>query len=374
MNLDPLFTPYTINKTVIRNRFAMAPMQRFTPADYIPSPEFIEDYRRRVEGGVGLIITQGTTMDHWTTGMIYARFFPPAYDAWARCADAIRNEGGQVFMQFVHEGSGKEGGYGPSGLNTAGVKMGHALSKDMIKEFIDLYAHSSRMAQKLGFSGVELHGGHGGLIDQFFYDESNKRDDEYGGDLTGRARFGAEVVKAIRQTCGSDFPISMRISQWKGNNYHAQTCKTPDDIAQLTKPLKEAGLDILHASTRRFWQPEWEGSDLGYAGWVKKMSGMPTMAVGSVGLDIDMHTTFSGTTAHSTGVEGLSELLRRFNRGDFDMVTVGRAVLTDADWVKKVQEGRFDDLMTDVTSQAVKGTIVINSYKIPEDAKQAKAG
>lgn len=372
MNLEPLFMPYTIGKTVIPNRFAMSPMQRFKPPDYIPTPEFIEDYRRRVEGGVGLVLTQGTTMDHWTTGMVYPRFFPPAYDAWQACAEAVRNEGGHIFMQFVHEGSGKAGGYGPSGLNTAGEMMGHALSKDMLKEFIELFAHSSYMAQKLGFSGVELHGGHGGLIDQFFFADSNKREDEYGGDWEGRTRFGAEVVKAIKAACGSDFPISMRVSQWKGNNYYAKPCTTPEELEKFVLPLKASGLDIIHASTRRFWQPEFEGSDLGYAGWIKKLAKMPVMAVGSVGLDIDMHTSFAGTTATSSGEEGLNELLRRFNRGDFDMVAVGRAVLTDPDWVKKVREGRFDDLMKFVTSKQIKGDLVITNYKIPE-AERAKA-
>ena len=266
MGFETLFTPLTIRGCTIRNRFVMAPMQRHKPDDFIPSPAHAEDYRDRVKGGVGLIVTQGTTMDHWSTFSPYARLFPAAYDGWRRCTDAVRESGGQIFLQLWHEGANREGGYGPSGYTAAGELRGQAMSREQIAEIIDLYAYSADVARKLGFSGVELHGAHGHLIDQFFYPASNQRTDEYGGDLAGRMRFGLEVIRAVRAAVGEDFPVGMRISQWKANLYQAKPFATPDALRAFLLPLKEAGIDILHASARRSWEPECEGCVLGYAG------------------------------------------------------------------------------------------------------------
>lgn len=366
MSLEALFTPYTLGSITIPNRFVMAPMQRHKPDDFIPSRDHAEDYRARVTGGIGLIVTQGTTMDHWTTHSPYARMFPPAYDGWRACVDAVREAGGHIFLQLWHEGANREGGYGPSGMTAAGEMRGAPLTREAIGEIIEVCARSAETAKQLGFSGVELHGAHGNLIDQFFYAGSNLRDDEYGGDLAGRMKFGLEAIRAVRQAVGADFPVGMRISQWKAGLYDAKPFTTPDALGAFVVPLKEAGLDILHASARRFWTPEFEGSDIGYAGWVKQLSGLPTIAVGSIGLDTDMHASFAGQVAGSTGEAGMAELARRFARGDFDLAAVGRAVLIEPDWVNKVRDGRFGDLRAALTTQEIRGTTVLRNYTMPK--------
>ena len=106
-------------------------------------------------------------------------------------------------------------------------------------------------------------------------------------------------------------------------------------------PLKEAGVDIFHCSQRRFWEPEFEGSDLNFAGWAKKITDQPTITVGSVGLEGDFMGAFAGK---GTEKADLTELTRRLERGDFDLVAVGRAILQDPEWVKKIKEGKTEEL------------------------------
>lgn len=107
-------------------------------------------------------------------------------------------------------------------------------------------------------------------------------------------------------------------------------------------PLVDAGVDIFHGSQRRYWENEFDGSDLNFAGWLKKVTGQPTITVGSVGLTNDF-MEFFGTGA-GAGITDLSDLLRRFDRGDFDLVAVGRSLLQDPEWVRKVKTGRFGEL------------------------------
>jgi 2,4-dienoyl-CoA reductase-like NADH-dependent reductase (Old Yellow Enzyme family) len=114
----------------------------------------------------------------------------------------------------------------------------------------------------------------------------------------------------------------------------------------LTDAVAAAGADIIHASTRRFFTPEWAGSTMGLAGWTKSMTNLPVMACGSVGLDTDVMDNFLVRDANSTGEGGITELVNRFNDGEFDLISVGRAVIGDPDWVTKVREGRYRDILS----------------------------
>lgn len=120
---------------------------------------------------------------------------------------------------------------------------------------------------------------------------------------------------------------------------------TPELLTQFLLPLSEAGVDIFHASQRRFWEPEFEGSDLNLAGWTKEITGKPSISVGSVGLNVDfLEGTLSATPMDSIGQRGIDELLARMEKGEFDLIGVGRALLQDPEWVVKVEQGRFDEL------------------------------
>jgi 2,4-dienoyl-CoA reductase-like NADH-dependent reductase (Old Yellow Enzyme family) len=355
IDLAPLFTPYQLGGLTLRNRFIMPAMQRELSPGGVPSREMAEYYRRRTEGGMSLIIGEATAINHpsSTSYTKYARLFDRALEGWRHVLDAVKSAQGLLFCQLWHQGALRKQGQGidpeaptlsPSGLIQSGERAGRAMSKAEIADVCGAFARDAHMIRSLGFDGVEIHGAHGYLLDQFLWHQTNQRDDEYGGDLLGRARFPCEVVRAVRDAVGPDFPISIRLSQWKERDFDAKIAQSQEELGILVRALRAAGVDVFHASTRRFWIPEFPGSDRGFAGAVKAETDAAVITVGSVGLDNDIMSSMRGEDAASTGVAGLNKLILRFNQGEFDLIAVGRAALGDADWVRKVREGRFEEL------------------------------
>jgi 2,4-dienoyl-CoA reductase-like NADH-dependent reductase (Old Yellow Enzyme family) len=231
---------------------------------------------------------------------------------------------------------------GPSGIRLDGTEgTGKAMTQGDLDDVIAAFAQAAADAERIGFNGVELHGAHGYLIDQFLWSGTNRRADAYGGDLLARTRFGAEIVAAVRAAVSPDFPVIFRFSQWKSDNYDARLAATPAELDALLAPLAAAGVDAFHASTRRYWLPEFDGSELNLAGWTRKLTGRPVITVGSVGLDGDFLRGFQGEGAP---LKGIDDLLDRLEREEFDLVAVGRALLQDPEWAAKVLAGRFDEL------------------------------
>jgi 2,4-dienoyl-CoA reductase-like NADH-dependent reductase (Old Yellow Enzyme family) len=161
--------------------------------------------------------------------------------------------------------------------------------------------------------------------------------------MANRSRFTVEIVKAIRAATGPDFPILLRYSQWKQQDYTARLVETPQLLEEFLAPLSDAGVDIFHCSTRRYWEPEFEGSDLNLAGWTKKLIGKPTMTVGSVGLNGDFFGAFAGKGSDTRSID---DLIERLDKGEFDLVAVGRALLQDPQWANKIHQGEVDKLET----------------------------
>ncbi len=353
MNSSVLFKPFEIPKLQLKNRIVMAPMTRgFSPGG-IPGDRVADYYRRRAEGGVGLIISEGTLVNHpaATDSLDHPVFYGTAPLAgWKKVVDAVHSAGGKMVPQIWHIGSVRKPGTGPfpdaesaspSGMVAPGKKKLPELSTAEIQNIVTAFGQAAKDARDLGFDGVEVHGAHGYLIDQFFWEATNLRNDSYGGSIEARTTFAVQIIREIRNVCGDDFPIILRWSQWKMQDYEARLVKTPDELQRFLTPLVDAGVDIFHCSTRRFWEPEFEGSDLNLAGWVKKLTGLPTISVGSVGLNEEFVTTFAGGSAQ---VAGIDDLLQRMEKNEFDLIAVGRANISNPDWANKVAEGRFDQL------------------------------
>jgi 2,4-dienoyl-CoA reductase-like NADH-dependent reductase (Old Yellow Enzyme family) len=216
------------------------------------------------------------------------------------------------------------------------------MSEQEVRDTIQAYGDAAGEAKRLGFDTVEIHGAHGYLIDEFFWEATNQREDSYGGKtLPERSRFAVEVVEAVRRAVGAEFTILLRLSQWKPMDYKAKLAQNPKEMEAWLVPLAEAGVDIFHCSQRRFWEAEFPESSLNFAGWAKKLTGKPTITVGSVGLTGEFIGAFKGegSEAHS-----IDDVIRRFENGEFDLVAVGRALLSDPDWVHKVEQDRFAEL------------------------------
>jgi 2,4-dienoyl-CoA reductase-like NADH-dependent reductase (Old Yellow Enzyme family) len=342
MNFDPLFAPFKYKSLNLKNRFVMAPMTRAFSPDGVPTQQVADYYARRAAAGVGLILTEGTVIGR--TASKNMKDIPDFYGTealggWSNVLKDVHAAHGAIAPQIWHVGNTIAGEWRPS----SPLESPDSMSLNDIEDTISAFAKAAKDAKDLGFDALEIHGAHGYLIDQFFWEGTNNRTDEYGGKtIKDRARFGVEVVKAIRKAVGDDFTIIMRLSQWKQQDYTVKLAHTPKELEDWVLPLAEAGVDIFHGSQRKYWENEFEGSDLNFAGWLKKVTGQPTITVGSVGLSGDFMEFFGeGKGADTTD---LSELLRRFERGDFDLVAVGRSLLQDPEWVQKVKENRFDEL------------------------------
>ncbi|MFE5484471.1 NADH:flavin oxidoreductase [Streptomyces sp. NPDC056527] len=349
-----LSRPFALNGLTVPNRIVMAPMTRqFSPGG-VPGEDVRSYYARRAAAGVGLIVTEGTYVGHESAGQSdrVPRFHGEEQLAgWAEVADAVHAAGGAIVPQLWHIGMVRRQGdapyadapaIGPSGIRVDGTEgTGKAMTRSDLDDVIGAFAEAAAAAERIGFDGVELHGAHGYLLDQFLWAGTNRRTDAYGGDAVARTKFAAEIVAAVRATVSPEFPVIFRYSQWKQEAYDARLAETPEELEAILAPLAAAGVDAFHASTRRYWLPEFEDSDLNLAGWTKKLTGRPAITVGSVGLDGDFIRAFAGEGAD---VGSIDNLLDRLERDEFDLVAVGRALLQDPHWAEKVLGDRSEEL------------------------------
>ena len=345
-----LFRTFRLKNLILRNRIVMAPMTRAKSPGGVPGPDVAAYYRRRAEGGVGLIVTEGTFIGHIGAGFDHnvPRFYrDDALAGWKHVAEEVHAAGGLIMPQLWHvgvvhrpeqtltvEGSAP---MSPSGQLKPGHPEGIPMTQTDIDAAVAAYGKAARDAKDLGFDGIELHGAHGYLIDQFFWDGTNQRTDRYGGDIAARTRFAVEVITECRRQVGPEFPLILRFSQWKLQDYAGRLATTPEELERFLAPLAAAGVDVFHCSQRRFWEPEFPGSNLNLAGWTKKLTGRPTITVGSVTLNQEFMTSFqSPETAEVTGID---ELLDRLDREEFDLVAIGRSLITNPDWPQQVATG-----------------------------------
>ncbi|HSD05863.1 NADH:flavin oxidoreductase [Flavobacterium sp.] len=355
MSTNTLFTPFNLKSLHLKNRIVMAPMTRSFSPNGVPTDTVAAYYQKRAEGEVGLILSEGTVINRPSSSNdpnVPLFYGEEALKGWKKVIDDVHVAGGQMGPQIWHMGimENHHSGWvppvpfeGPSGLNRPDFNNGNTMTEKDIEDTIIAFGQAAADAKRLGFDTIEIHGAHGYLIDQFFYPETNLRTDNYGGKtIKERNRFAIEVVKEIRKQVGNDFAIIMRFSQFKPSDFDYKLAKTPQELDTWLTPLVDAGVDILHCSQRRFWEPEFEKSDLNFAGWAKKVTGAPTITVGSVGLASDFFGVFRGEGSQPAS---LDELTRRLDRGDFDLVAVGRPLLSDPNWVAKIKSGKEDELI-----------------------------
>ena len=358
MAADSLFAPFTVKGLELKNRIVMAPMTRSFSPEGVPGENVAEYYRKRAAGQVGLIITEGTGIDR--SGARNDPNVPHFHSdeplgGWGKVVDAVHGAGGKIAPQIWHVGvaSNPRSTWkadridSPSGVSGPGkTPFTEPMTEAEIADTLDAYRRSGEDAKKLGFDAIEIHGAHGYLIDQFLWEGTNRRTDRFGGQtLRERATFAAEVVKAIRAGAGDDAVIILRLSQWKQQDYSVRLASNPDAMTDWLEPLSEAGVDVFHASQRRFWEPEFPEIDgeegLNFAGWAKKLTGKPSITVGSVGLSGEFIAAFGGEGSKPASLDGL---LKRLDREEFDLVAVGRALLSDPDWAVKVRDDREAEL------------------------------
>ena len=347
-----LFEPYKLKNLNLRNRVVMAPMTRNQSPGGIPTNEVVAYYSRRAKAEVGLIITEGIEVSHEASSAypdVPRLDTKEAREGWKRVVNGIKENGGSVIAQLWHCGGFRKLGMQPnpevpghtaSGLVKPGKKVAHEMTLEDIKQTINAYASDAKYCEEIGFDGVEIHGAHGYLIDNFFWEGTNIRDDNYGGSIEKRSQFVSEIIQAVRSNISQEFILGLRFSQWKQHDFEAKLAHTTDDLKKVLLSPVESGLDYLHSSMRRFWESEFEGSEENLAYWTKKISNIPTIGVGSVGLDSD----FIDMTAPSKPAS-IDKAIDDISKEKYDLLAVGRALLSDHEWVLKMKEGRLKDVI-----------------------------
>ena len=357
-----LFAPLRIRELALRNRFVMPAMQRGFMDDGAPTQRMVDYLRRCAAGGVGLVICESTSPDHpsayWVP--VIGRIETATLPAWRKVIDAVKAEGAAVFIQLWHPGAMRKvaddhplaqtPALSPSGLIQAGRVHGRAFMRDELQSLKASYVRAAVEVQAFGASGVEIHAAHGYLMDQFLWSETNQRDDEYGGaTLADRARYPAEVVRAVRAAVGPDFPLSFRFSQFKEVDYGASIAVRPGELQGMITLLRSSGIDLFNVSSRRHFKPEWPQSDhpqWTIAEWTRSFSDAPVMTTGSVGLDVEMFANlFDDKEPGELSIDrDLTFVAERLRRGTLDLVGVGRMHIANPDFVNKVRDGRLDEL------------------------------
>jgi 2,4-dienoyl-CoA reductase-like NADH-dependent reductase (Old Yellow Enzyme family) len=361
--IEPLLRPLQVRGCRLANRVVMSAMTRYMSPQGAPTAEVASYYARRAASGLGLIITEGVAIahpqavDHSSVPRLHGEA-PLA--GWAGVVEAVHAAGGVIWPQLWHQGpmwnvengQAEVAGLRPSGIwgpaqgvvsipleaRACALPETRPATDSEIQEVIDGYAASARAAKALGFDGLAIHGAHGYLIDSFLWSFTNRRSDRWGGAARARAEFGVAVVGAVRREIGEEMPIAFRFSQFKMQDYQGRLADTPDELQSLLGPLADVGVDVFDASQRFFDTPTFEGSTLNLAGWAKTLTGKLAMTVGGVGLG-----KAAGPARHIDDSQAtqnnLPRVVERFERGEFDLVGVGRSVLNDPDWFRKARAG-----------------------------------
>jgi N-ethylmaleimide reductase len=269
--MPTLFDPIVLGEIECRNRIAMAPCTRCMSPNFLPTEDVVRYYERRARDGVGLLISEGTVICHRGAGHLGVPgiFLPEHEEAWRRVTDAVHGAGGRMICQIWHVGAVAHprttGGAlpeSPSGISPEGhlrrlldengrpepFGPSEAMSHERVVEVIDLFRQATARSLRSGFDGVEIHGAHSYLVDQFTNPALNRREDEYG--VEDRTRFAREVTRAVIEEAGAGrvtFRFSPRMSV-SGTPW-AEAEKT---FGLLLDALDSAGLRILHASNQDY--------------------------------------------------------------------------------------------------------------------------
>lgn len=353
-DVTPLFSPVTIAGLRLRNRFIMSPMTRAFSPDGVPGEDVAAYYARRAES-LGIVMTEGSYVNESAGGFdnVPRLFGDDALAAWRKVTDGVHAVGGLIFPQLWHIGAQREPGAGPypdspmvspSGINCEGRRVGEPATVAQLKQTVDAFARAAVFARAAGFDGLDLHGAHGYLLDQFHWPVTNRRTDGYGGDMAGRVRLSAEIAAAVRAAVGPDFPVCFRFSQWKGNDFDARIAESPRELESFLTPLVEAGVSMFHASTRRYWLPAFDGSDRTLAGWTRHLSGRPVIGIGSVGVGAPFMSVTDDASSGRARSLSLAPLADLVSGGEFDLVALGRACLADPYWAAKVSSRRLAEI------------------------------
>jgi 2,4-dienoyl-CoA reductase-like NADH-dependent reductase (Old Yellow Enzyme family)/thioredoxin reductase len=345
VQFEKLFEPGFIGKIKIDNRVVMAPMYTgFAHEDRSVSERLKSYYEARAKGGVGLIIVEATCVEHHLGSkgdcqlLIDDDKFIPGL---SELAHVIHKHGAKAAIQIHHAGRMGEPAkprtqpVAPSPIADPRGQLPRELTIEEIQGIINCYAQAAERAAKAGFDGVELHGAHEYLINQFLSAASNKRQDKYGGDLKNRARFLVEIIRACKEATGKDYPVWARIN---GRESAIEDGITLEESRQTAKLSQEAGADAVHVTGFTQGFPEYAK---GWASYVLPHIGIPMAFLSYLAENIKKNVSVP-VIAVGRILPEFGERLLRDNKADF--IALGKSLLADPDWANKLASGQPEDI------------------------------
>jgi len=336
-----LFDPLDLNGLALPNRLVVAPMTRISATpEGVPTPTMVDYYAGFARGGFGLIVTEGSYTDR-----AYAQGYagqPGLTDmeqarAWRAVTDAVHDAGGRIFVQLMHAGALSQANrfrdetVGPSAIAPKGRQMGvyrgkgpyrtpRAVTPHEIEAAIAGFAEAARLARDVaGFDGIEIHGANGYLLDEFLTDYTNRRDDAWGGPIGNRIRLAEQTARAVRGAVGDGFPVGVRISQGKVNDFTHKWAEGAEGAAIVFGRLAETGIDFLHVTEFEAWQPAFPGDARTLVRHARLAA--PHLTVIANG---GLHEPARAQDALADGA---------------DLVALGRGALANPDWPARVAQG-----------------------------------
>lgn len=333
-----LFEPIKIGKTTVKNRIFMPPLSTNMADKGYVTDALVEHYSTRAKGGVGLIVTEVTTVEPVYTYLpgdmsIYDDSFIPG---WKKLVDAVHKYDTKILSQLFHPAymafpiPGTPQLIAPSNVGPYYAKSApRAVTVDELHVIVQQFGEAARRVQIAGGDGVEIQCAHAhGLLGGFLTPLYNKRTDEYGGDINGRLRLTLEVIEKIRELCGDDFIIDVRIS---GDEY-SDGGLTLNDMIYVSKQLEKAGVDFIHVS----------GGNT-----IKRGSSMPAPGTSPAphahaSEEIRKHVNIPVATVARINEPWVAEEL--IANGKTDICMIGRPNLCDSEFVNKAAAGKTDDI------------------------------
>lgn len=334
-NDDILFSPFQLKHIRLKNRIGLAPMTRMSsPGDSIPRQDVLDFLVRRAKNGAAIVYTEAIVTDYES-----AQGYPGQarmttqrqIDAWRPVVQAIKTEGAMAIMQIIHCGRIAWTEVNPARrviapspviprqknpLTNSPYPVPDEMSRFDIEHVIVGFAETARGAMQAGFDGVEAHGAHGYLINQFLSSYSNKRTDAYGGSIQNRYCFAHEIIHAVRKEVPEDRLLTFRISNWGVVDMDVSLFSSKAEYQEIITFLSEEPIDAISVSTYNYTDQAF-GTDQNMAAITREVTPLPIMICGKI---------YDRSSAQ--------DALR-----DADIVLSAKSMLLNPNWVEDVRTG-----------------------------------
>ena len=336
MSDNILFTPFQLKRLTFKNRIGVAPMTRMSsPGESIPRQDVLDFLITRAKNGAAIVYTEAIITDYESAQGYpgQARMLTQRQiDAWQPVVKAIQNQGSVAIMQMFHCGRMSWPEINPANRVIAPSpitpKQNNPLTQEPypvpdemtefdIKHVINGFVETAKGAVEAGFDGIEIHGAHGYLINNFLSSYSNQRTDSYGGSVENRFRFAHEVIQAVHKVVPEDRLLAFRISNWGVADMEVSLFESKAEYQAIIKMLSKEPIDVISVSTYGYKDKAF-GTDQNMAEITREVTDLPLMICGQI------YDRASAEDALKSA----------------DIALSGKSILLNPNWVEDIRAGK----------------------------------